>query len=521
MKTTAFFIFFSFYAAQVSAQVTLDTTFADGGMSTFSLSAQDDYITAMAIQPDNKIVVCAVLPFNISGCTALFRYNPDGSLDESFGVNGIVYTAVVNPSMVSQNLKLQADGKILVAGSTAVAETSALFNFAVSRYNTDGSADDSFGVNGLLQTDFSNQGDKAHAVAVQADNKIIIAGETSSGGNQYFGVVRYLPDGTPDSSFGNEGKVNTGFGIAGFSDVANCIRLQPDGKIVIGGNAINFEQESDSDFAFLRLNADGSSDNSFGSGGKSEVGFGEFESLGSFTLTPDNEIVAVGYTYSETEGTRGMVLKLNADGDPDIDFGVGGRLIYDSVGTVLNSVARQEDGKLLCGGYSYVNQSGMDYLLIRLLSDGNADPGFNGTGSFTADFYGGDDFSWTMALQPDHKILLAGGSYASGTADTTILRIDADTSLSMYSSKDTAFSVFPNPASDTVTVGFELASDDDICMNLIDLNGKRIDALLKTKHYKAGSHVEIIRLPSTLSPGIYMLQLVGNKPLASIKLVIK
>jgi uncharacterized delta-60 repeat protein len=204
----------------------LDATFGTEGKVFTDFGLANDIANAVALQPDGKLVGGGWAGNDFS----LARYNPDGSLDPSFGDGGTVRTNFANGAAESvddiDGIALQPDGKIVAVGGSNG-------DFALARYNPDGSLDSSFGTGGLVVTDFGTGNARARGVALQADGKIVVAGTT--GGT--FAMACYLPDGTLDPDFNGSGWVITDFGHA--NDIANAVALQADGEIVLGGWAGN------------------------------------------------------------------------------------------------------------------------------------------------------------------------------------------------------------------------------------------------------------------------------------------
>jgi uncharacterized delta-60 repeat protein len=155
-------------------------------------------------------------------------------------------------SNTASGVALQADGRIVVAGS--LYQFAGSEDFALSRFNADGTTDPTFAGNGMAVTDFGGTSDIGHCVAVQSDGRIIVGGV--SGGR--FAIVRFNPNGTLDTSFNSSGKVTTSFGSN--PAVGSSMALQTDGKIVVAGSTHN---GSDYDFAVARYHANGSQDTSF------------------------------------------------------------------------------------------------------------------------------------------------------------------------------------------------------------------------------------------------------------------
>ena len=300
------------------------------------------------------------------------RYNADGSLDSTFGNNGLV-TTNIGPSYDSiGRLALQPDGKIVAAGNTAIPRPPGEErngDIAVARYSADGSLDPSFGNNGIVISDFGSVpnyfADDATAVLLQPDGKIIVAGDSDGGGYYDFLIARYHANGTLDTTFGNNGFTKTDVGN-GFEDGASDAVLQPDGKIILVG-AANRSYASNLDFAVLRYNANGTLDASFGNGGQTVFVLDNLadEELTSVVLQPDGKIVALG--DSNSSNRRGFLLaRLNENGALDTTFGTGGIVATPFGNNSVQSAAlvSQPDGKLLAGGFTPLYNTG-DFALAR------------------------------------------------------------------------------------------------------------------------------------------------------------
>ena len=207
-----------------------------------------------------------------------------GDLDPTFGTETLVNTNFSDDFSYVQAIAAQPDGKIIAAGTAGSINKG---GFALARYNVDGTLDRGFGVGGMTTTDFFGFEDRAWGIALQPDGKIILAGssEVVAGIDGHdFAVARYNADGSLDTSFGAGGKVTIDF--FGLSDVARAVALQPDGKIILAGSAVNTSEH----FALTRHNVDGSLDASFGIGGKVTTDSFESVSVAAVSLQPDGKI---------------------------------------------------------------------------------------------------------------------------------------------------------------------------------------------------------------------------------------
>ncbi len=395
----------------------LDTTFGSAGKVVTPIGAYEDRGNAVAIQIDGKILVAGYSDSRTDlGSSnydfALVRYNADGSLDASFGVLGIVTTAIGPGHDQARSLTLQPDGKILVAGTS---ENGSNSDFAVVRYNTDGSLDTSFGVGGKVSTDLESSSDYAYGVAIQSDGKIVVTGSRSKSPAYDFAVVRYNSDGSLDTSFGGDGKVITD--VAGSTDKGiGGVVLQPDGKIVVAGSANN---GSDDDVAVVRYNTDGSLDTSFDGDGKVTTAIGSATDVGySVALQSDGKIVVGGVSSSDF-----AVVRYNTDGSLDTSFDGDGK-VTTAVGPGSDtgySVALQPDGKIVVAG-SASNGSNSDFALVRYNADGSLDTSFGTSGKVMTAIGSSTDYSQGVAIQADGKIVAAGLTSTGSSNDLAVVR---------------------------------------------------------------------------------------------------
>jgi serralysin len=387
----------------------LDTTFGSGGKVTTDLGGFY-YSGAVLVQPDNKILVAGDLYIYTSQGPiiygiALARYNSNGSPDVSFNTTGVVTTTFVGDA-TGTALALQPDGKIVVAGGLTTAPHSNYSLFRVDRYNLDGSPDRSFGLNGVVTTDFGGGGAFANAITLQLDGKIIVAGWAYTGaqGSDYhdFAIARYNPDGSPDVNFGSEGKIITSFGNS--SGIIG-VTLQPDYKIVVVGFSGNWPS---SDFALARYNSDGSLDKSFRYSGLFTTRFGGDSWGRAVVVQPNGKILVAGDAKPNPSVYYVFALaRYNPDGSLDTNFDQDGLVTTDfGQSAVGQSLVLQPDGKIIVAGNIY-NGAVYDYGLTRYGSDGSLDTSFDGDGMVTTPF-GDAYYRVSTALQPDGKIVLAG-----------------------------------------------------------------------------------------------------------------
>jgi uncharacterized delta-60 repeat protein len=261
---------YSFTVARYNTNGTFDTSFDGDGTLITGFGDVRGIATSIVIQTDGKIVVAGRFADSFSVDFGLVRYNGDGSLDTTFGIDGLVRTSFGTSQCRIESMALQSDGKIVVAGYMDTNNGTNNYDFALARYNTDGSLDSSFDGDGRLTTDFGTTTDVAYSVAVQSNGKIIAAGFTSDGSNEDIALVRYNGDGTLDTSFDGDGKRTTDFGMP--MDRAKSVTVDATGRIVVAG--YSSDDSNNADFALVRYNNDGSLDTSFDGDGKLATDFG-------------------------------------------------------------------------------------------------------------------------------------------------------------------------------------------------------------------------------------------------------
>jgi len=437
-------------AASISAAPgDLDPTFGNGGIVITNIPNVNNgngptlYAAyAMAIQPDGKIVVVGegFTNPNDSWDFAVVRYNPDGSLDNSFGGGGMVNTPIGNSQDVPHSVAIQTDGKIVVVGVTCSGVGTfgcTGVSFAVVRYNPDGSLDTSFNGTGIVSTPVGNADSGASDLAIQADGKIVVAGSSGifrsgSSGNGNFAIVRYNADGSLDTSFNSSGKVITPVGYAG------SIALQADGKIVAAGSTGN---PLDSNFVTVRYNPDGSLDTSLNGTGIviTSVG-GSGSGFADLAIQADGKIVVVGTSLAVDGNWRTAdfaIVRYNPDGSLDTSFGGTGKILIPDSDSAdyASSIAIQPNGKIIVAGYSY-SIFAPHIALVRLNPHGSLDTSFNGTGTVTTSVNNAGDTACSVAIQADGKIVVAGTS-GDDLLDFVVVRYQGDAPSSSCSS--------PNP----------------------------------------------------------------------------
>jgi uncharacterized delta-60 repeat protein len=375
----------------------LDPTFGSGGIA--PPVSTTDVVNDGVVEPGGKIVTVG-FPTAASHDFVIARYNPDGSADATFGSQGRVTTHIVGTTSndiawavaVQPGIggELGIGGKLVAVGYTSYSKGGkTVEDWALARYNPNGTLDTTFGTGGVVVTDLGTNNEAGRSIAIQPDGRIIVAGYYNNGYSK-LALVRYTANGALDPTFGTRGKVLTSIRVGDFSGVrGENVAVQPDGKIVVGGST---NDNVTSYFLLARYNADGSPDTSFGGGtGIVTTAFpnGRQAGAGSVAIQPDGRIVLTG--VSNSAGGVDLCIsaaRYNPDGSLDPTFGSGGLDVVrlnlpdpSLTQAVGYSGAIEADGRIVIGGQVYSGTgSTHDAFATRLNPDGTVDLGYGTAG---------------------------------------------------------------------------------------------------------------------------------------------
>ncbi len=391
----------------------LDPTFGTGGTVTTEFIGFQTFANGVVVQPDGIIVAAGYANAEGDNDFALAFYNPDGSPAPTSTGSSTFVTPIGFDGDVGRAVALQPDGKILVAGD---AEQGFDNYFALARFNTHGTLDATFNGTGVVTTQFGSDSAIASGIAIQPDGRIILAGNATIGG---FAVARYNTNGTLDTTFDFDGKAAVNAG--GTFSIGAKVALQADGKIVVAGIAYN---GSDYDFALVRFNANGAADATFGGGGKvtTPVAASMSDRATGVAIQADGKIVVGGYSGVGISLDFALV-RYNTDGSLDATFGASGKVVtpVGSGWDQAEAVAVQADGKIVLAGYSYDGNQ-PEFAVLRYKSNGALDASF-GTGGRTTTAIGSVlNRAYAIALQADGRILLAGQVFVGSTSNYGLVR---------------------------------------------------------------------------------------------------
>jgi uncharacterized delta-60 repeat protein len=397
-------------SASQAASGQLDRSFGHHGFVTTAIGKGNSAPYDVAVQKNGRIVIAGFAGNRL----ALARYTKRGKLDHSFGHGGKVRPNL-GGTTEALALAIQPDGKLVVAGDEQVG-TGNSSEFLIARFNPDGSLDSTFGKAGVTRITPGLANSAADAVQVQDDGKIVVAGIVSSSNGYDWAVLRLRPDGFQDISFGTVGLVSGSFGAD--ASVATDLEIQPDGRIIVGGFDVALNRSTGAatfhGFGLARLETDGSPDQTFGSGGEVLDRAGNGGALQRLDLQPNGDVVAAGSTIFHDSGSsdpvqRWTLMRFTPDGSLDHGFGRGGRVVTKRLKRHASAqdVVVLPTGKIVAVGTS--EHDGLPRAsVVRYRTNGAADRTFSRRGVANTTFGSGLAEGDAVAVQHNGRLVLAG-----------------------------------------------------------------------------------------------------------------
>ncbi|MFO0555860.1 MAG: hypothetical protein U0271_46210 [Polyangiaceae bacterium] len=340
-----------------------DLAFGNNGVVTTDLMNSGDEGKSVLVQSDQKIVLAGITTRNGNADFGLVRYLTNGQLDTTLAGVGSVHTDIAGGMFYDEgkSLVIQFDGKYVIGGK---GHNGTDDDFAVVRYTTNGALDTTFNGTGIVTTNYDLQPNEGNSIAQQPDGKLLLAGQSFNGADDDFAVVRYNTNGSLDDTF-QGGVVTTPIGPG--TDTAFTVNVQPDGQILVTGNSFDGARNV---FTAVRYNTDGTLDDSFDDDGIFTLAVGETNDVCSGSaVQADGKILLAGTAESATSSQL-AVARLLPSGALDTTFGTGGvsQFGFDGAGSGAYAMRLQSDGKILVVGDND-NGSDFDIAVARLLVD--------------------------------------------------------------------------------------------------------------------------------------------------------
>jgi uncharacterized delta-60 repeat protein len=494
----------------------LDPSFNYDGKVTTKITAFSS-ISSLAVQPDNKILAAGFATVLGYKNMTLVRYLPDGSLDNTFGTNGILMLTLANSEIIVKKISILPTGRILAGGYV---QNGSQYDFCLVQFLQNGAIDPSFGNGGIVNARPGSDDNYANAMVVQPDGKIILAGSSGTAYNPHFAIARFLPNGHPDSSFAGTG--SRLLNINSDKDEIKAAALQADGKIVVAGNSFFSGVNGGMHITLARFKPDGGIDSSFNNTGiLISTHWGTDNEARAVAVQPNGKIVVAGWVSNGGFS----VSRLQVDGTADNGFGTNGYVStwFGYQSDTGNDLVLQPDGKIVVAGSEFITSYEINHFaLARYLPNGSLDPTFNGSGK-TATAFGpvSSDQATAVILQPDGKIVA--GGFADSCVCFALARYFSGLSVSTSAPANEAYglSVYPNPVSDQITMVFTLEEPEYLSIQLADLTGQILYTDKHSSPWDAGRHEQSMLIPASIPAGLYWLIVQGDHGRAIRKIFVR
>ena len=511
----AIVVYILFFATlPIKAQPSLDNSFAGIGYKLTKINpVRDDIARTVLVQPNGRILTGGN-SFDLIGYSniAIVRMKTNGTYDNTFGVAGIASI----PNGFFCDMALLPNGKIIVAGS-GVGPTN-VNNYIVYRLNKNGTLDNSFGTGGSVEINIPYTGMICYDVAIQSDGKIVLGGYSGgSGGYGNMLVVRLKPNGSLDNTFATAGKFT--LLLSGKHSECHQLVIQPDGKIVAGGyiDTLIMYAFFRYDFAAVRLNTNGTLDNTFGIAGVVRADKGNTDESYATALLSDGRIILAGFSNYYVNN-RFAALCIMPNGSIDPAFGTDGWLFLDFYGgsAIGQAIAVEADDDIILGGYSSLWTDGIlnySIALAKFSSYGIPDLTFGVSGidtSFQSNIYKACN---DIVLQPDGKIIVGGYQYIDANGAYLTARYLNSVAFMRNENvvENSDFLVYPNPVmGQSINVNFKIQQPGKIILTIYNLNGKIVFEKIQYFENSTQNTLEV-QLPENLSSGIYIVELNDGK----------
>ena len=504
MTTRLTIYFLLFCMMTVHAQVgNLDAGFSGDGKLMTPVGNGMDIAYGVVVQANNRIVAVGMTHSGGSDNFAIVRYLTDGTLDLSFSGDGIVDIDFDGGSDEARDVLLLPNGNILVGGTARIGGD---LDFAFVLLDPNGELISAFDGDGLMTFDFNDTDDKLSRIALHGD-RIYAVGSWLHNSEEEYAIAAFKLNGAPETAFSGDGKLV--FDVGAGADIASSIAVQLDDKILVAGyTGVGFAKE----FCVVRFKTDGSLDNTFSTDGIVIPDVGTIDDRAyAIAIQDDQKIVVAGSSYGET-GYDFALVRLLSDGNIDIDFGDDGYTV-ETIGPFFDDardMVLQPDGKILVTGYAAQAASDADFGLARFTRDGVLDNTFSSDGKVITIIGSGEseDEAHAIALQPDGKIVIVGeAENSSGNLDFALARylsgivtsIDEDVIVLEQ------LKLFPIPAHSTLNASFSIDRERILEFSITDIAGRILDIVQDNRSFSAGHHTLSFNLPASILPSTYFL----------------
>ncbi len=526
-------LFVSFFAFDLAGGI--DKTYGNNGF--FIRNSNSEVLTfptqKSIIQQDNKLLYVEDSKDELSNIisTNVVRLASTGTIDKTFGKDGVVNISMPNIDVTLVAMAMQSDGKILLAGySYTETATASDYQILIFRLNSNGTLDGTFDTSGKIELGKTDVTDVAFAIKSIQDSKILISGIIDdSNGSIDVVLIRLNSNGTIDNTFGNQGV----YRHTEVSDVPlkYCYNLDLDknANIFVVGQGIN-STSSESKGFLIKVNANGTLDKNFANNGSVEIGDENTDDkvgITSVKVQSDGKIVVTKRILLADETAISKIIRYLPDGKEDLTFGTSGVVTIDSGAEnqfAAHDLLLQSDGKIVVNAINRnKNTSFFKNTTIRFDSKGKIDKAFGTQGVATIESDSLDFLSSKILMASDGKIMVSGQGVNFNTNQyhhVTFRLLNPEVTATENIAVANNLSIFPNPTQSDFVLSYSLEeAQNNISIDLVNLEGKVITTLLTNLTRNVGKQIENIHLNENITSGVYFLKIKTDKGISQIKIV--
>lgn len=498
MKKITFLILLISKIAFAQTDGSLDTSFGTGG-KVFTNPTTSLEFSQHGLQLSDGSILAGGYTNAFGIDYVIAKYLSDGTLDNTFGNNGIAITEFGIGYSQIKRMALQSDGKIIAAGRGD--EDGDFTSFAqVARFNADGSLDTSFGINGRRIRYGGSESD-VYGLHVLPDSSIITIGYVLNNNSDIL-VMKLTPNGGFDNSFGTNGVAVINFGS--LPQRAFCSAMNGN-KILIGGVVSNPKEQ----MLLLQLNENGTIDTAFGTNGYTATSFWDQSTFydydrGSTLTVSGNKIYQAGFRFITSNDYRISLAKYNTDGTLDTTFSDDGKILINGPGErdFINDIKILNDQSILLGGHSIINNSQLRFIIMKLNPDGSFASDFGTNGSLITPMSGSSTIN-TLIVNQDNIIAIGSGN-TSGDGNFALAKYSYANPLGVESFTNASFAtLYPNPVGNMATLAVSDFGDLPTDIAIYDYQGRLLKMIPNNGFNEGNMHIET----SGLATGVYFLKL--------------
>ena len=487
----------------------LDPTFGTNGLVNYTNNEDPEVFNTILVVDNNKFLAAGTADYNAT----LVRFNQDGSIDTSFGVNGVLELDFGGTREDIEDMTKQPDGKILIAAESKNSNDD--YDFVIARLNQDGSYDTTFGINGISVITFGSSTDeRPNKIIVTPDDKIIIVGNAEGGIIWKTAIARLNSDGSLDTSFSADGLFT--LSITNRSDYLIGVDITFDGKIIAAGGAVFDSGSNQGRYAIVRYLNNGDLDPTFGTNGVVTLNIFDGSCIArSIISLPDGKSLVAGHASGNGTQRSFSIIRLDINGNIDSTFGDNGVVstVFPTDQSQIFKMKLDDNNNIIVVGDVNTDTAAANFAAAKYSINGEIDSTFGTNGTISTDFFGSHDSARDFIIT-QNKITVVGYAMENyPDEDFAIARYDLEDNLSVTDVNSSIFEVYPTLVNNKISIKAKNETKS-VKISIVDLQGKVV-----FNQSKSISTSPISIELKFLTKGLYFLKILNGKQIETHKII--